>query len=56
MQEVSILTIKEIAGLIFNENPAKQKKISDSNVVLFYILCKLLNKLENCIELLIDRI
>ena len=32
MEEVSILTIKEIAGLILKKPPHETKKISDSNV------------------------
>ena len=32
MEEVSILTIKEIAGLILKKKTHETKKISDSNV------------------------
>ena len=49
-----------IVGLIFKKS-CKIKKKFDSNVmyikeVLTYILRNFLNKLENCIELLTDRI
>ena len=42
----------------FLKNPKPQKFLTVTYVkkVLTYTLCNLLNKLENCIELLIDRI
>ena len=56
--EVSILIIKKLRDW-FLQKPAKSRiflTVTDVKEVFTYILRNLLNKLENCIELLTDRI
>ena len=56
--EVSILIIKKLRDW-FLQKPAKSRiflTVTDVKEVFTYILRNLLNKQENCIELLTDRI